>query len=76
MLSKHKWLVLVITQIKTKDNDIKAFIEYPNDMQDPYKNIEEYNIGKKPKRLIVFEDMTAYVINNKKAKSNSDWIVY
>ena len=62
----------MITQIKTKDNDIKAFIEYPNDMQDAYKNIEEYNIGKKPKILIVFEDMTADIINNKKAKSNSN----
>ena len=25
-------------------NDAKAFIEYSNDMQDVYKNIEEYNI--------------------------------
>ena len=25
-------------------NDPKAFIEYSNDMQDVYKNIEEYNI--------------------------------
>ena len=28
-------------------NDLEAFIEYSNDMQDVYKNIEEYNIGKK-----------------------------
>ena len=28
-------------------NDPKAFIEYSNDMQDVYKNIEEYKIGKK-----------------------------
>ena len=27
--------------------DPKAFIEYWNHMQDVYKNIEEYNIGKK-----------------------------
>ena len=27
-------------------NDPKVFIEYPNDMQDAYKNIEEYNIDK------------------------------
>ena len=26
-------------------NDPKAFIECSNDMQDVYKNIEEYNIG-------------------------------
>ena len=28
-------------------NDPKAFIEYSNDMQDVYKNIEECKIGKK-----------------------------
>ena len=27
-------------------DDSKAFIEYSNDMQDVYKNIEEYNLGK------------------------------
>ena len=30
-------------------NDPKAFIEYSNDMQDVYKNIEEYNTGKNVK---------------------------
>ena len=28
-------------------DDTKALIEYSNDMQDVYKNIEEYNPGKK-----------------------------
>ena len=27
-------------------NDLKAFIEYLNDMQDVYKNIDEYNLRK------------------------------
>ena len=44
----------------------KAFIEYSNDMQDVYKNIEDYNPGKKRKVLIVFDDMIADMINNKK----------
>ena len=35
-------------------------------MQDVYKNIEEYNPGKKRKALIVFDDMIADMINNKK----------
>ena len=35
-------------------------------MQDVYKNIEKYNIGKKRKILIVFDDMIADMINNKK----------
>ena len=47
-------------------DDPKAFIEYSNDMQDIYKNIEEYNLGKKCQVLIVFEDVIADMINNKK----------
>ena len=44
----------------------KAFIEYSNDMQDVYKNIEDYNPGKKRKIVIVFDDMIADMINNKR----------
>ena len=44
----------------------KAFIEYTNDMhKDVYKNIEEYNLGKKRKLLIVFDGMIADMINKK-----------
>ena len=46
--------------------DPKAFIEYSNDMQEVYKNIEDYNPGKKRKVLIVFDDMIVDMINNKK----------
>ena len=35
-------------------------------MQDVYKNIEDYNPGKKHKILIVFDDMIADMINKKK----------
>ena len=47
-------------------NDPKAFMEYSNDMQDVYKNIEDYNPIKKRKVLIVFDDMIADMINNNK----------
>ena len=50
-------------------NDLKAFIEYSNGMQDVYKNIEEYNPGKERKILIVFDDMIADMIDNKKLNS-------
>ena len=46
-------------------NDPKAHIEYSNDIQYVYKNIEEYNIDKKSKILIVVGDMIADMINNK-----------
>ena len=38
-------------------------------MQDVYKNIEEYNPRKKRKKLIVFNDMIADLISNKKLNS-------
>ena len=50
-------------------NDPKAFIEYSNDMQDVYKNIDEYNTDKERKILIVFDDMIADMINNKQLNS-------
>ena len=50
-------------------DDHKVFIEYSNDMQDVYKNIEDYNPGKEHKILIVFDDMIADMINNKKLNS-------
>ena len=41
-------------------------MEYSNDMQDIYKNIEDYNPVKKRSILIVFDAMIADMINNKK----------
>ena len=38
-------------------------------MHDVYKNIEECNIGKNHKILIVCDDMIVYMINNKKLSS-------
>ena len=50
-------------------NDPKALIEYSNDMQDIYKNIDEYNEDKERKILIVLDDMIANMISNKKLNS-------
>ena len=47
-------------------NDSKAFIKYSNDMDDIYKNIEEYNPIKKRKILIAFDDTIADMLSNKK----------
>ena len=43
-------------------NDPKAFIKYSNDMQDVCKNIDEYDIDKDCKILIVFDYMIADMI--------------
>ena len=47
-------------------DDSKDFIEYSNDMDDIYRNIEEYNTDKKCKILIEFDGMIADILNNKK----------
>ena len=50
-------------------NDPRAFIEYSNDMHKVYENIDNYNSDKENKILIVFDDMIADMINNKKLNS-------
>ena len=42
-------------------NNSKALIEYSNDMNDIYKNIQEYNENKKLKISIVFDDVNSIV---------------
>ena len=46
-------------------NDSKPFIEDSNNMHHVYKNIEEFNPGKKREVQIVFDDMIANTISNK-----------
>ena len=41
-------------------------MEYSNDMQDVFKNIEDYNPIRKRKVLIIFDDMIADMISNNK----------
>ena len=68
--AKHQFLINKRERTGLKHfNDPKAFIEYSNDMQDVYKNIDEYNVDKECKILIVFDDMIADMINNKKLNS-------
>ena len=47
-------------------NDPKPFMEYSNDIQDVYKNNEDYNPIKKREVLIIFDDMIADMISNNK----------
>ena len=47
-------------------SNFKALIENANDMDDIYNNIEEYNKNKELKILIVFDDMIADILSNKK----------
>ena len=49
--------------------DHKAFTEYSNDICNIYKNINHYNPNNENKILIVFDDMIADMIQNKKLNS-------
>ena len=51
--------------------DLKTFIEYSDYMYNVYRNINYYNPYKQNKILIVFDDMIADMIQNKKL----NWIV-
>ena len=65
--AKYQFLIKKPENVGTKHfNDSKVFIEYSNDMGDIYKRIEEYNPNKTRKILIVFDDMIADMLSNKK----------
>ena len=64
---KHQYLINKREKVGLKHYDHpKNFIEYSNDMQNVYKNIEEYIIGKERKVLIVFDHRITDMISNKK----------
>ena len=45
--------------------DPNAFIECSNTMDDVYENIDDYNLSRKLKIVIVFDDMIADIMSNK-----------
>ena len=47
-------------------NDPETFIEYYNTMDDVYKDIDECNPSRERKVLIVFDNMIADIMTNKK----------
>ena len=47
-------------------NEPNAFTECSNTMDDIYENIDDYNPNRKRKILIVFDDMIANIMTNKK----------
>ena len=47
-------------------NDSKRFIEYSDDIDDIYKNIEEYNPNKNRKISLLFDGMVVDMLSNKK----------
>ena len=67
---KYQFLINKRESIRLKHfSDPEAFIAYSNDMLDVYKNIDDYNLERENKILIVFDDMIPDMINNKKLNS-------
>ena len=65
--AKYQYLINKRESVGTYNfNSPKAFIEYSNDMHDVYININYYNPDKENKMLIVFNDMIADMIHNKR----------
>ena len=67
---KYQYLITKRESVGLKHfNDLQPFIEYSNDMLSVYKDIDDYNLNKENKILIVFDDMIADMISNKKLNS-------
>ena len=66
-LSEHEILIKKCENAGIKYyNNPSAFIECSNTMDDVYENIDDYNLNRKRKILIVFDDMIADIMTNKK----------
>ena len=65
--TKYEFLIKKREDARTKHlNDLSAFIECSNTMDDIYENIDDYNPSRKRKVLLVFDDMIADIMINKK----------
>ena len=68
--SKYEYLIKNRENAGIKHlNDSKAFIECSNTMNDIYENIDNYNLSRKRKILIIFDDMIVDVMTSKKFQS-------
>ena len=67
---KHQFLFKKCENAGIKNvNNLNAFIEYSNTMDDVYNSIDDYNSKRKRKVLTVFDDMIAYIMTNKRLQA-------
>ena len=65
--SKYEYLIKNHENAGIKPlNDTKAFIECSNTVDDIYENINNYNLNRRRKMLIVFDGIIANIMTNKK----------
>ena len=64
---KYEYLIKKHEDVGIKHvNNPNTFVECSNTMDDVYQNIDDYNSGRRIKVLIVFDEMIADIMNNKK----------
>ena len=64
---KYKYLIKKREDVEIKHvNNPNAFIECSNTMDDVYENIDDDNPIRKRKKLIVFDDMIADIMDNRR----------
>ena len=64
---KYEFLIKKCEDVKTNCfNDPNAFTECSNTANDVYENVDDYNPSRKRKILIVFDDIIAGIMSNKK----------
>ena len=72
-LSKPKYQYL-IKKIENSGinhlNDLNAFMECSNTLDDVYENINDYNLSRRRKILIFFDNMIADIMKNKRFQGN------
>ena len=67
---KYEYLIKKREDVGIKHvNNPNAFIECSNTMDNVYENINDYNLIRKRKKLIVFDDMIADIKSNKKLQA-------
>ena len=67
---KYQYLINKREQVEIKNlNDLYAFMEYSNDMNDVLENINNYNKIRDKKVLIIFDDMIADIMRIEKFKA-------
>ena len=68
--AKYEYLIRNRENVGIKHlKDSKAFIECSNTMNDVYESIDNYNLNRTRKILIVLDDMIAEIMTNKKFQS-------
>ena len=67
--AKYEYLTKKREDVRIKHvNNSNAFIECSSTMNDVYQNINDYNLNRRRKTLIIFDDMIADIMTSKNFK--------